>query len=355
MERGIKLAEERNIIIKKLAINALNLQASEPKVSQEIFPLNDDHGIIKDFFVTHFLETREGKSTKSCKFIDVDATVKTKVSRYTQNKSDEEFLKLSKELTENLFKIMKNSSSNSSGTFFVLEVELNEEPNIFIIKLDPKSGVQIDYSNLTVKVLENILPDSNDRVHKCAIIKTFYEEDPKKADLFVMDKQQKEGEPARFFIETFLQAQELLNDRIITKEVIREARENIIKVVPEAEPHKVMESIDREFSNNSRIQLKSAIQNILEDAVPHDKEDRDVFIEKSVDDFVKGYLKKFPDHQTTFVATRNDNVIVYRGEKNQVFFRYNRGIVGQVEVTKDNEHNTIIKVDKSLKLTRDIK
>ncbi|MDQ0816057.1 hypothetical protein QF033_000635 [Bacillus pumilus] len=349
------MEENNDIIINRLAINALDLQSSSPTVSNSIFPLNEDHGIIKDFFITHLLETREGKSTKSCKFIDEDATIKTKVSRYESQKSDDEFLKLSKELTENLFKIMKNSSSNSSGTFFVLEVILKKEPCIFIIKLDPKSGVQINLENLTVQVLENILPDSNDRVHKCAIIKTVHDEDPKVADLFVMDKQQKEGEPARFFIETYLQAQELLNDGIITKEVIRRAKENIIDIVPEADHHKVIESIDREFSNNSRIELKNSIKNILEDTVPKEKQDREIFIENSANEFVANYLETNKDHQTSFVATRNDNVVVYRAEKNQVFFRYNRGMIGQVEVSQDDAKNTIIKIDSSLKFTRDIK
>ncbi|WP_169908366.1 nucleoid-associated protein [Metabacillus halosaccharovorans] len=349
------MSEKRNIEIKRLAINALNLQESGPKVSEKIFPLNEDHGTIIDFFTTHFLETREGKSTKSCKFIDTDATIKTKVSRYAVSKSDGEFLKLSKELTENLFKIMKNSSSNSSGTFFVLEVEFNEDPCIFIIKLDPKSGVQIDISTLTVKVLENILPDSNDRVHKCAIIKTKYEEDSKKADLFVMDKQQKEGEPARFFIETYLQAQELLNDRIITRQVIREAKEKVLNILPDVESHKIIESIDREFSNESRIELRTSIRNVFENTVPNDMVDREIFIRNSSNDFVNGYLEKFPDHQTTFTATRDDNVVRYRAEKNQVFFRFNRGVIGKINVKTDSEKNVVITIDKSLGFKKDVK
>ncbi|MDF2002718.1 nucleoid-associated protein [Bacillus pumilus] len=349
------MEENNDIIINRLAINALDLQSSSPTVSNSIFALDEDHGIIKDFFITHLLETRQGKATKSCKFIDEDATIKTKVSRYESQKSDDEFLKLSKELTENLFKIMKNSSSNSSGTFFVLEVVFKKEPCIFIIKLDPKSGVQINLETLSVQVLENILPDSNDRVHKCAIIKTVHDEDPKVADLFVMDKQQKAGEPARFFIETYLQAQELLNDRIITREVLRRASENIIDIVPEADHHIVMESIDREFTNNSRIDLKNSIKNILEDTVPKEKQDREIFIENSASEFVTDFIEHNKDYQTSFVVTRNDQVVVYRAEKNQVFFRYNRGMTGKIEVSKDTSNNTIIKIDSSLNFSRDVK
>ncbi|MES9754675.1 nucleoid-associated protein [Bacillus wiedmannii] len=344
----------QRIRIKRLAINALDLNSSEPKISNTLFPLGTGNEIIDSFFQTHFTETREGKSTKSCKFIDSDATVKTKITRYYENKSDENFLKLSKELTENLFKIMKNSSSTSSGTFFVIEIEKNDEECIFIIKLDPKHGVQINFENLTVSVLENILPDSNDRVHKCAII-NYTKPENSKAGLFVMDKQQKEGEPAKFFIETYLQAEELLNDKIITKEVIRSAKEKIMQILPSAEQNQISEAIDKVFSNGARIQLKTSIKNVLEDIVPKDHTNREIFIDTSATGFVSEYLEKYPDHQTSFVAERKDNAVIYRGEKDQIFFRYNKGIMSQISVKLDDTGNTLIKIDKSLNFKRDLK
>ncbi|PFP91680.1 hypothetical protein COK06_22850 [Bacillus cereus] len=340
----------QRIKIKRLAINALDLSSSEPKISEKLFPLGTGSKIdeiIDNFFQTHFNETREGKSTKSCKFIDSDATVKTKINRYYENISDENFLKLSKELTENLFKIMKNSSSTSSGTFFVMEIINNDEECIFIIKLDPKHGVQINFEDLTVSVLENILPDSNDRVHKCAII-NYTQPGNSKAELFVMDKQQKEGEPAKFFIETYLQAEELLNDGIITKEVVRSAKDKIMQILPSAEKDQISEAIDKVFTNGARIQLKTSIQNVLEDIVPKDQTDRELFIDNSATSFVSEYLEKYPDHQTSFVAERKDNAIIYRGEKDQIFFRYNKGIRSQISVKPDGSGNTLIKIDKAL-------
>lgn len=344
----------RNISIKRLAINALDLQSPDPKVSDKLFPLENASGIINDFFQTHIIETRQGKHTKSCKFVDADATIKTKITRYQKNQSDVEFLKLSKELTENLFRIMKNSSSNSSGTFFVIEAMINNEECIFLIKLDPKDGVRIDLEDLTVSALDNILPDSNDRVHKCAIIRFSRPED-EDADLFVMDKQQKEGEPARFFIDTYLQAEELLNDRIITKEVIRSARENILEILPKVDQNLISKSIDKEFSNGSRIQLLESIKNVLEDTVPSDEVDRQIFIESSASSFVRSYLEKFPDHNTSFIAERRDNVVIYRGEKDQIYFRYNKGVVSQIDVDTDDDGNTVVKIDKDLKFKRDLK
>jgi nucleoid-associated protein YejK len=348
------LSDTQKIKIKRLAINALNLETSEPGISNELFPIKEGNKVINDFFQTHFTDTRGGKSTKSCKFIDSDATIKTKVNRFYSHQTDKEFLRLSKEITENLFKIMKNTSSNSSGTFFVIEVEFNGEDCIFIIKLDPKHGVQINYETLVVKVLENILPDTNDRVHKCAIIRNNIKED-ERAELYVMDKQQKEGEPARFFLETFLQAEELLNDKIISKEVLRAAREKMYQITPEVPQSVVLSAIDQEFSSGSRVELKTSIKNILEKTVADDYEDRELFINKSADKFVESYLEKFPDHQTTFVVERKDAVVVYRSEKDQIYFRYNKGIRGQVNINDDPEGNTIVKIDKSLNFKQDLK
>ncbi|WML54330.1 nucleoid-associated protein [Neobacillus sp. PS3-12] len=345
---------EQKIKINRLAINVLDLDYSDPNTSKKLFPLGEANEIIDNFFETHFTDTRHGKSTKSCKFIDSDATVKTKINRYFENKNDENFLVLSRELTENLFKIMKNSTSNSSGTFFVMEIEYNGEECIFIIKLDPKHGLQINYIDLTVSVLQNILPDSNDRVHKCAIIRYKKPEDSE-ADLFVMDKQQKEGEPARFFIETYLQAEEILNNKIITREVVRSAREQLVQILPAVEANKIYEFIDKEFTNGSRIQLETAIRNILENTVPNDKEDRELFIHHSASNFIQVYLEKNPDHQTSFVAERKDHVVIWRSEKDQIFFRYNKGIMNEITFATDDHGNTIITIDKSLNFKRDVK
>ncbi|WP_427108457.1 nucleoid-associated protein [Lysinibacillus xylanilyticus] len=345
---------DTNMKINRISINAIDLSASEPMHSGKLFPIGEENKVIDDFFRTHVVDTREGKSTKSCRFIDEDATIKTKIKRFASNRSDEEFLKLAKELTENLFKIMKNSSSNSSGTYFVLELEIDNEGCIFLIKLDPKQGVQIDYDSLTVSVLENILPDSNDRVHKCAIIR-FNKPENEEAELFVMDKQQKEGEPARFFIETYLQAEELLNNRIMSKEVVREAKEQFVSILPDVNSNKIYDSIDREFSNGSRIELGASIRNILLDNVPENQENREIYVDHLADEFIKDYLKKFPDHQTSFVVERKDNVVIYRGDKDQIFFRYNKGIITDINVSSDVNGDTIIKIAKHLNLKRDVK
>ncbi|WP_164219417.1 nucleoid-associated protein [Virgibacillus sp. YIM 98842] len=346
--------EIAGMTIRRMAINAIELEESDAKVSDELFPLEESSEIIDDFFRTHFLDTRSGKNTKSCKFIDEDATVKTKIDRFAENSTNENFIQLSGELTDNLFRIMKNSTSTSNGTFFVFDVNTEEEDCIFLIKLDPKHGVQVDYDDLTVKVLENILPDSNDRVHKCAIIR-YNVKDEVETELFVMDKQQREGEPARFFIETFLQAEEILNDKIITNSVIREAKDKITEILPEVDKNLIYNSIDTVFSNGSHIELEKAIKDVLEDHVPVNKPDRELYINNNAGDFVSNYLTKYSDHQTSFTVERKDNVIVYKGDKDQLYFRYNKGITSMVDISKDQNGDDVITIDKSLNFDRTLK
>lgn len=342
-----------DIKINRLLINVLNLEESSPKISEELFPAIEENNIIKTFFLTHIIETREGRDTKSCKFIDLDAMVKTKITRYQEKRKDKEFITLSKELTESLFIIMKNSSSKSNGTFFIMDIEMNKEEYIVLIKLDPKDGLQVDLEKLTVKVLNNMLPDSNDRVHKSAIIR-LNKNSEDGTDLYVMDKQQKKGETAKYFLETYLQAEELLNDKIITREVIKMTRFHMSELFPQVDSNFLASSIDKEFSDQSKVELVKSFKNILEEVTPKDTKDREIFINDSTDNFIKSYIKKNPDHQTSFVVERKDNVIVYKGEKNQFYFKYNKGVQKDIHVKEDEEGNTLIKINKSLNIKREL-
>lgn len=341
------------LTIKRMAINVIDLTQPKPKISDELFPLDGQSNVVEDFFKTHFKETRSGKSTKNCKFFDEDATIKTKIKRFSEKNNDSEFIHLSNQLTENLFNIMKSTTSTSSGTYFVFDVLMGDEDCLFLIKLDPKKGVQMDYNDLSLRVLENILPDSNDRVHKCAIIR-YNKMDDYQTDLFVMDKQQREGEPAKFFLETYLQAQELLNDKIISKEVIRESRVKLSNILPEIDDNEIYNSIDNEFSNGSKVNLKTSIKNILSDCVPQDLKDRELFIENQAELFETEYISKYPNHQTSFQVERRDALVTYRAEKDQIYFRYNKGIRSKVDVKENEKGNTIIEIDKTLNLKRDL-
>lgn len=329
-----------NISIKRISINAFDLEKDTLKISDNLFPISSSSEVISDFFSKHITDTREGKS-KSCKFRDQDASVKIKIDRYYNDDSDVSFIKLASELTTNLFKIMSESSSNSSGTFFVLDILIDHEEWIFMIKLDPKDGVQIDLKGLTVKVLENVLPDSGDRVHKCALIKKEKYQN-EELGLYVLDLQQKQGETAKFFLSDFLQAEELLNDGIISRSAVKFAKEKFEKIVPPEEHQKMLSSIDREFSNGSRVELKKTFNNLLEDFTDSNAIDRELHIRNQSQNFVDEYLQRHPDHNPSFTVARNDSNAVFKDKDNKIFFRYDKSLGKKVEFAEDEEHHIIL-------------
>ncbi|GEM_PF-2610418 len=342
----------RGIQVTKMAINSLDLDEGTARHATDLFPIISDNVTISEFFNKHFEDTRKGKHTKSCAFYDNDAALKTKLKRYKEdsNQSKEGFLELSKELTLLLLEVMKSSSSSSSGKFFVIELkDENEEEWLFLIKLDPNKAVQINNETLTLEVLEDILPETSDKVHKCAIIK-FNMNPDEKAELFVLDRQQKEGEVAKFFVNSFLQAYELLNDSIITSKVIQETKLKLLSIAPEIDRNHLYREINSEFRNGQRINIQDSVTNIIDKVLPEDFEDRELFMEQKASEFVNGYLEKYKDHNASFIVARNDNTIIYKADKGQVHFKYNSGISDQVDVTTNLTGDTVITVSKELNL-----
>ena len=341
-----------DISIKRISINAFDLENQQVKRSKAIFPLSNSTGVISDFFIKHIIDTREGKS-KSCKFRDSDATVKIKINRHYNAESDESFINLASELTMNLFSIMVDSSSTSSGTFFVLDILIKDDPWIFMIKLDPKNGVQIDLNDLIVKVLENVLPDSGDRVHKCALIKKEREEG-QELDLFVLDKQVKQGETAKFFLSTFLQAEELLNDAIISRAVVRFAQEKFEAIFPENQHYKLLPAIDREFSNGSRIDIKTSFENLFDEFTDNSIRDREIILTEKSSQMFGEYMTKYPEHNTSYTSQRSDSNAIYKDKDNKILFRYDRSLEDKIDIDQD-EDSYLIKISKDIDFSQILK
>jgi len=333
------ITETINFQIHKLAITLLNLEKSLPDLANKCINLNaEDHKVFYDFFKTHIEQTRHGKNTRECRFTDSDNAILTKVNRYEQSKSEENFITFANEITTTLFTIMKEAT-RSSGSFFVLDASYNDEEVIVFLKLDPKDGVQLDLDTLEINEIKNMLPESKDRVHKCAIIKKNYEANS--TNLFVLDKQQKAGETSKFFMFNFLQAVAIPNNNIKTVALLNELYTKIEAKLPDMESNLINTAIDSEFNNGATIHIPDTVNNIYEKLISHDTDDREILIEEYKTNFVNDFTTKYKDYGLSLTIEREESKVLYNATNNQILFRYNK-VLNNNEVTVRHDKSTDI-------------
>lgn len=328
-----------DVIIKKMSIHELDLVKDREKCAENVFPVANLSLTVMEFFVDHISESRIGKSTKSCHFTKEDTWLRKKVHQYKEENSDENFLILSQNIAERLFTTMKTSSSRSSGSFFVIEALIEQEEFIALIKLDPKTRVQFDPVALSLSIQENILPDPKEKIHKCALIRT--ETGDQLVHLYVLDKQQNQGEVSKFFMKTFLESEELVNDSILTKEAMKKIKMEFLKIVPENERYLLLSEIDKEFVEGRNVDLHTSLPRVLE-RFGFDE----AFIDESSNSLITEFVSSNSEYQSSFTVIRSDTSIKFQSKNNEIFFRYNKSIRDDVTITLDNEGNTIIMIDK---------
>jgi len=329
-----------DVRIKKMTIHELDLVKDREKCAENVFPVTNLSETVTEFFVNHISEARIGRSTKNCHFIAEDTWLSSKVNQYKEQNTEDDFLRLSQRIAERLFSTMKSSSSRSSGSFFVIEALIDGEEFIALIKLDPKTRIQFDAVNLSLSIQENILPDAKEKIHKCALIRTDITSE-QLVHLYVLDKQQNQGEVSKFFMKTFLESQELVNDSILTKEALKRVKSEFVKIVPENKKFEMLDAIENEFAEGRNVDLQTSLPRVLERFGFED-----AFIEESSNNLISQFITSNAEFQSSFTVVRTDISIKFQSTNNEIFFRYNKSIRDDVSIEKDAEGNTIIKIDK---------
>jgi len=335
-----------DITIKKMTIHELDLVKDRENSAENVFPVETLSSTVEDFFINHISEARIGKSTKNCHFTAEDTWLRGKVNQYKEATTEENFLSLTQSITERLFSTMKTSSSRSSGSFFVIEAIIEQEEFIALIKLDPKTRIQFDSGTLSLTIQDNILPDSKEKIHKCALIRIDTTEGHL-VHLYVLDKQQNQGEVSKFFMKTFLESEELVNDAILTREAMKKVQSNFLKIIPEANKFELLAEIDREFAEGRNVDLHTSLPKVLE-KFNFD----DAFIEESSNNLIRDFISSNPEFQSSFTVVRSDTSLKFQSKNNEIFFRYNKSIREDVKIEKDTEGNTVIRIDKKYSIDR---
>ena len=324
-----------SIQMKRMAVTLLDMKQNRFVSASQTMDLTAlEEQVYSEFFEQYIDATFNSPKSVACKFLDRDNDILTKINRYVEHTDDTHFLSLTNDISNKLYQVMQ-TVSNSNGSVFVAHIELIGEPYILLLKLDPKDALQIDLETLNLKTIENILPDASSRVQKCALIRMNY--DPLEENLYVLDKQS-DGEPAKFFMETFLQATPIASDKKKTKMLMKELYEKIAESLNEEETPRLQRAIDNEFENGKYIELDTSVHNIYTAIAP--EHNRDEYVEQGAKVFIDEFTDRNPDFTPTFEVKRDDLNVIYKSAEGEIFFRYDKRLDDQIDVQHDQVNGT---------------
>lgn len=230
------------ININDAVLHVLDSNAEEPILNEYSLEMNED---IYTFIYKHAQKCLNDEDLKYAKFNDERCIVKELTQNYLSG-IDNDFVELSKELARQLFMIMKGNVNIPNGDLLIVSLYTDQGPMIGILKLDYVKNFTHEVQFIDKKIGIGItpqsagLPGSGQKIQKAAFIKPIKEED--RYNLMILDKQKSSKEDeygANYFINTFLGASIVTNERDMTRTFVKAAenwtRKNITEDAGKAE------------------------------------------------------------------------------------------------------------------------
>lgn len=220
-----------DVNVNEAVIHVLDSNGEEPILNEYGLDLDED---IYKFLYKHIDKCFKDEELKYAKFNSERNIVKEVVQDYL-NQVSNDLLDLSKEIAKQLFVIMKGNVNIPSADLIVTAIMTDQGPMLAILKLDYVKNFTHEIQFIDQKIGVGIipqaagLPGSGQRIQKAAFIKPIRENE--QFDLFILDKQKnnKNNEyGANYFIDTFLGASLITNERDMTKTFLQ-ASENWIR------------------------------------------------------------------------------------------------------------------------------
>lgn len=320
----IKLTKS-TINISKMIVHKLNIFDKEPIYNETCIDLTNKEVLDAiPFFEKHINNSRKQGSMKRCQFLGLDNNVIRKSMSTIMDSGKTEhlekvFIEESKNITKRLADRIKGSSSKSDGSLFVIMYSDGEREFVGILKMDPNDGVQVN-DDLSITVRKDMLPSVNEKLHKSALIelKEYKEND---FHLFVLDKQQSVSEPARYFMEYFLNAIELHSDINITKFVQSQIAESFTSLIESDDISVLNSQLRNKMSEQSKFSIDTDLEPIIR---PLLKEPfRELDISDHINDFKDKILKSYPDAEFEFVPdVKSVKEMIFRTPDKQVELKF---------------------------------
>ena len=232
-----------DINIQEAVIHILDSNSTEPILNEYTLELSED---IYKFLHKHIEKCLKDEELKTAVFNSERNIVKEIVQDYL-NGVDSDFLGVSKELSRQLFSIMKGNVNIPDCDLIVASLITDVGPMIGILKMDYVKNFTHSVEFVNDKIGIGIvpqaagLPGSGQRIQKAAFIKPIREEQV--FDLYVIDKQKKSKEDdeygANYFMNSFLGCSIVTNKRDMTKTFLKATeawtRSNITENAEKAE------------------------------------------------------------------------------------------------------------------------
>jgi len=213
-----------DININEAVIHILDSNGEEPVLNEYSLELNED---VYKFIHRHLEKCLKDEDLKYAKFDGQLVFVRENVKSYL-NGTDNNLIELSKTLAKQLFHIMKGNCNIPSADLIIVSITTDQGSMIAILKMDYIKNftheIQFLDNKIGVGIIPQLagLPGSGQRIEKAAFLKPIREDET--YNLMILDKQKatKEDEyGANYFLNTFLGATIVINERDMTKTFAR--------------------------------------------------------------------------------------------------------------------------------------
>jgi hypothetical protein len=297
---------------------------------------------VVEFLTEHVEKASTAKQIKTCKFKTDKAAVLTDCIDISKNLEDDDaFISATADMTARLFNFMKASTSRSSGTvIFINYNNVNTGRNhLGLLKMDPNTGIEFDPVNHTFKVRQNMLPTVRERLHKTAFIKleeNLFTED---SHLYVLDKQQTTDTVSHFFMTSFLEAEEVINDKkmvnIVDSTLMKFATED--KIAEGINPFEFKKEVDSILANGNEFDFDNDVEKLLKKRV-----DGEENVEKLINEIKKSIKDEFEDAYFQFPVKRKETTAYVNSKDKNIKFQFPMSLYNKtVFVKKINENGKV--------------
>ena len=273
-----------DININEAVIHILDSNGEEPVLNEYSLELDED---IYKFLYRHIEKCLKDDELKYARFNPERNIVKEVVQDYL-NGIDSDLINLSKELASQLFIIMKGNVNIPAGDLIIVSITTDQGPMIGILKMDYVKNFTHEIQFVDQKIGIGIvpqaagLPGSGQKIQKAAFIKPIREEE--NYNLMILDKQKSSKEDeygANYFINTFLGASIITNERDMTKTFVKAAenwtRKNVTEDAGRAE--EIRTAIKTKLKEEDTINIDSFSEELFNEH-PQVKEDFSNYIKQ---------------------------------------------------------------------------